>query len=168
MKLLVVLGYSDGSGDGLHPICAARLERAAEVAHGADAVVLTGWARRRDSVPEAELMRRAWRAPGRVICETEARITAENAAEVAHLVRELGAREVAVVTSWWHRPRAALLFRLLVGPTGARVRVVAAARPSPLRLVLRELACFALVPAQVRRARRGPVAAGVASASEDA
>jgi uncharacterized SAM-binding protein YcdF (DUF218 family) len=155
VKLLVVLGYSAGRQDGLHPICAARLERAARVADGVDAVVLTGWARRRDGVSEAELMRRAWRGPQeRVICETEARITAENAARVAALVRELGAREVVVVTSWWHSLRASLLFRLLLRETGARVSVVAAGRPWSLRLVLRELACLALVPVQVGRARK--------------
>jgi uncharacterized SAM-binding protein YcdF (DUF218 family) len=154
VRLLVVLGYSDGRADGLHPICAARLERAALVAERADTVVLTGWARRRGALPEAELMRRAWRGPAeRVICETGARITAENAAQVARLVPELGVREVVVVTSSWHRPRTALLFRLLVRGTGAPVRVVTARRPWSLRLVLRELACLALVPAQVRRAR---------------
>ena len=154
MKLLVVLGYSDGRREGLHPICAARLERAAQVADGAGAVVLTGWARRDGRPPEAELMRRAWRgSQEQVICETEARITAENAAHVARLVRQLGAREVVVVTSWWHRLRAAILFRLLLRETDARVRVVAAGRPWSPRLLLRELACLALVPAQVRRAR---------------
>lgn len=154
MRLLVVLGYSDGRADGLHPICSARLERAAQVAEGADTVVLTGWARRPGALPEAELMRRAWRGPGeRVICETGARITAENAAQVARLVPELGAHEVVVVTSSWHRLRTALLFRLLLRGTGASIRVVAAKRQWSLRLVLRELACLLLVPAQVQRAR---------------
>jgi uncharacterized SAM-binding protein YcdF (DUF218 family) len=154
VRLVVVLGYSDGRADGLHPICAARLERAARMAEGADTVVLTGWARRRGALPEAELMRRAWRGPGeRVICETDARITAENAARVARLVPELGVNEVVVVTSSWHRLRSALLFRLLLRGTGAGVRVVGAKRPWSLRLLLRELVCFALVPAQVRRAR---------------
>jgi uncharacterized SAM-binding protein YcdF (DUF218 family) len=154
VRLLVVLGYSAGRRGGLHPICAARLERAARVADGADAVVLTGWARRDGALPEAELMRRVWEGPPeRVICDTESRITAENAARVAVLVRELGAREVVVVTSWWHRLRAALLFRLLLRETGALVRVIAAGRPWSVWVLLRELACFALVPAQVRRAR---------------
>lgn len=154
MKLLVVLGYSAGRRNGLHPVCTSRLDRAVRVADGADAVVLTGGARRDGALPEAELMRRAWEGPQeRVICETESRITAENAARVAALVRELGAHEVVVVTSWWHRLRAALLFWLLLRETGARVRVIAAGRPWSLRLVLRELACLALVPVQVRRAR---------------
>ena len=155
MRLLVVLGYSAGRRNGLHPVCAARLERAAQVADGADAVVLTGGARRDGALPEAELMRRAWEGSReRVICDTESRITAENAARVAALVRELGAHDVVVVTSWWHRLRAALLFRLLLREEDARVSVIAAGGPWSLRLMLRELACLALVPAQVGRARR--------------
>jgi uncharacterized SAM-binding protein YcdF (DUF218 family) len=154
VRLLVVLGYSAGRRNGLHPVCAARLERAARVAD-ADAVVLTGGTRRDGALPEAELMRRAWEGSQEpIICDTESRITAENAARVAALVRELDAHEVVVVTSWWHRVRAALLFRMLFRETGARVRVVAARGPWSLRLMLRELACLALVPAQVGRARR--------------
>lgn len=149
-----MLGYSDGRREDLHPICAARLERAARVGDGADAVVLTGWARRDGTPPEAELMRRAWNGSQELICDTEARITAENAAHVARLVRERGAGEVVVVTSSWHRLRTVLLFRLLLRGTGARVGVVTVGRPWSLRLLLRELACFALVPVQVRRARR--------------
>ena len=44
-RVVVVLGYSHGGGDELHPVCAARLERAAEVATADDVVVLSGWAR---------------------------------------------------------------------------------------------------------------------------
>ena len=40
-----------GGADGLHPICAARLEAAERVADGADAVLLSGWARRRADRP---------------------------------------------------------------------------------------------------------------------
>lgn len=154
MKLVVVLGYSNGRVDGLHPVCAARLERAAAESTNADAVVLTGYGRRPGTVSEAELMRQAWRGPAtRIICEPNARITAENAAHVADLVRELGAREVVVVTSWWHRLRARVLFRVLLRGTSARLRVVSTGRPwSPL-LVARELAALALLPVQLRRAR---------------
>jgi uncharacterized SAM-binding protein YcdF (DUF218 family) len=153
-RLVVVLGYSDGRRVELHPICAARLERAAQVAAPADAVVLTGWARRAGHVPEAELMRAAWPGPERsFIVDTEARITAENAAYVARLVDELGSEEVVVVTSWWHRLRARLLFRSLLGDRPVHVSVVGAERPWSVRLLARELACFALVPFQVRRAR---------------
>jgi uncharacterized SAM-binding protein YcdF (DUF218 family) len=155
VKLVVVLGYSDGRGDDLHPVCAARLERAAREAADADAVVFTGQGRRTGADSEAELMRRAWRGPEiRLICEPRARITAENAVHVARLVRDLGARDVVVVTSWWHRARARLLFGALLRGSGARVRIVAAAgRPWTLRLLLRELAAFVLLPLQLGRAR---------------
>lgn len=154
MKLVVVLGFSDGRVDGLHPVCAARLERAFVEAADADAVVLTGSARRLGTDSEAELMRQAWRGPAtRLICESRARITAENAAHVAELVRELAVAEVVVVTSWWHRLRARLLFVLLLRGSGAGVRVVAVGRPWPPRLLLREAAAFALVPLQLGRAR---------------
>jgi hypothetical protein len=154
VKLVVVLGYSDGRSHGLHPVCAARLERAFAEAANADAVIFTGHGRRRATDSEAELMRRAWRGPEtRLICEPRARITAENAAHVATLVRELDAREVVVVTSWWHRLRARLLFAALLRGTGARLRIVSTRRPWSLRLLFRELAAFVLLPLQLRRAR---------------
>jgi uncharacterized SAM-binding protein YcdF (DUF218 family) len=155
MKLVVVLGYSDGSAGGLHPICAARLERAVAEAGDADAVVLTGSGRRPAAISEAELMRDAWRGPSaRLICEPTARITAESAAHVAALVREHGAREVVVVTSWWHRLRAGILFAALLCGSGARLRVVSAGPPWSLRLLVREVGAFALLPVQLRRAAR--------------
>jgi hypothetical protein len=153
VKLVVVLGYSDGRRDGLHPICAARLERAVAECADADAVVLTGHGRRYGAIPEAELMRQAWRGPAaRLICEPRARITAENAAHVGALARELGAREVVVVTSSWHRLRAWILFAALLRGSGARLRIASAARPWSLRLLLREVGAFALLPLQLWRA----------------
>jgi hypothetical protein len=154
VKLVVVLGYSDGRSDGLHPICAARLERAAAECADADAVVLSGHGRRRVAIPEAELMRQAWRWPAaRLICEPRARITAENAARAAAVARELGAREVVVVTSWWHRLRTRILFGATLRGSGATLRLASAGRPWSLRLLLRELGAFALVPLQLRRLR---------------
>ncbi len=109
-------------------------------------------------------MRAAWPGPERpFIVDTEARITAENAAYVAGLVRELGAEEVVVVTSWWHRLRAALLFRSLLGDRPVRVAVVGVERPWSVRLILRELA--------VLRARSVPASPGAqlaAAAAEEA
>ena len=146
MRLVVVLGYSDRRGDGLHPICAARVATAAALSSGEDTVVLTGR-------PEAELMRRAWRgSSSRLLCDTAAGVTAESAAHAARLVCELGVEEVLVVTSWWHCRRAGLLFRRAVNGTGASVRTVPAPSWTP-RLLLREAAAFALVPLQLRRAR---------------
>jgi hypothetical protein len=153
-RLVVVLGYSDGRAEDLHPVCAARLERAAPLAERADAVVLSGWARREGWLPEAELMRAGWAGPDRpLIIDSSARITAENAAYVAELVDELGVDEVVVVTSWWHRLRAALLFRALLRRRRVRLAVVGAERPTSPHLLLREVACFVLVPFQLRRVR---------------
>jgi uncharacterized SAM-binding protein YcdF (DUF218 family) len=116
MRLIVVLGYSGRSrGDGLHPICAARVTAAAALASGNDTVLLTGR-------PEAELMRRSWSGDSRrVLCDTKSRVTAESASHAARLVGELGVAEVVVVTSWWHCRRAALLFRRSLRGTPASV-----------------------------------------------
>jgi uncharacterized SAM-binding protein YcdF (DUF218 family) len=152
-RLVVVLGYSSGRGDGLHPICAARLAHAARLAGATDAVLLSGSSRRRGVVAEAELMRRSW--DGRsaaLLCDPDARVTAENAANAATHARELAVGHVLVVTSWWHRLRARVLFRSLL--PGFRVDVVAARTPWSPRLLGRELAVFPLVPLQVALARR--------------
>jgi hypothetical protein len=146
VKLVAVLGYSRRRGSALHPICTARVERAAEICADGDVVVLSG---RR----EAELMRRAWGGGDvRLVCEARARTTAENAAHVARLARDLGAREVVVVTSWWHRPRAWLLFRGALRTV--RVRIVPVPGRWSGRLLLRELACLPLVPVQLTLATR--------------
>jgi uncharacterized SAM-binding protein YcdF (DUF218 family) len=116
------------------------------VARGGDTVLLSGR-------PEAEAMRASWTGrSARIITDLEARNTAESAARTARLVRELGADEVLVVTSWWHRRRAALLFRTLLRGSGARLRTV----PAPswtAPLLVREIGAFALVPVQLRRVR---------------
>jgi len=154
VKVVVVLGYSNGRTEGLHPICAARLQRAVAEAADADAVVLTGHGRRPGALPEAELMRAAWRGRStRLVCDPTARITAENAARVAALVRDLGATEVVVVTSWWHSVRARLFFHALLGRRRTRLRVIATARPWSPWLLARELAAFVLLPLQIQRAR---------------
>lgn len=153
-RLIVVLGYSDGRSQELHPICAARLEHAARLAGADDVILLSGWSRRSGNLPEAELMRRAWRGPGAaLLSDPDARHTAQNAANAAAHARELGAREVVVVTSSWHRARARALFRRLV--PGVRVTVVGARTPGSPRNYVRELAVFPLVPFQVRAIRRG-------------
>jgi uncharacterized SAM-binding protein YcdF (DUF218 family) len=151
-RLVVVLGYSNGR-DGLHPVCAARVAHAAGLVREDDTVLLSGWSRRPGRLPEAELMRRAWSGrAAAVLCDPDARVTAENAASAAAHARELGAGEVVVVTSWWHRRRARVLFGRLL--PGVRVSVEAAPTPWSARLLLRELAVFPLVPVQLARARR--------------
>ena len=87
-RVVVVLGYSNGDGDGLHPVCAARLERAAEVATAEDVVVLSGWARVPHGVSEAELMRAAWRGNAReVVVDPDARTTVETDVDADRGVR---------------------------------------------------------------------------------
>ena len=146
MRLVAVLGYSTLWGNGLHPVCAARIAAAAELASEEDTVLLTGR-------PEAELMREAWPGgPGRVLCDDAARVTAESAAHVARLARELGVDEVVAVTSWWHCRRTGVLFRRALLGSGIAVRTVGAPRWSG-RLLLREAAALAVLPLHLRRAR---------------
>ncbi len=64
-RVVVVLGYSDGGCDVLHPVGAARLARAAEVSTEEDVVVLSGWARVAGTRSEAELMAASWKGQAR-------------------------------------------------------------------------------------------------------
>ena len=148
-RVVVVLGYSHGGGHDLHPICAARLERASEVATADDVVVLSGWARVPHGVSEAELMRTAWRGAAReVVVDPDARTTVENMANALNDVLRVGAREVVVVTSSWHAPRAKAALRWLLLHTGIKVR--SASPPGSSRWgSLRELALWPLLPFQL-------------------
>jgi uncharacterized SAM-binding protein YcdF (DUF218 family) len=146
MRVVAVLGYSAWRGDGLHPVCRARVRGAAELASESDTVVLTG---RR----EAELMRAAWSAsPGRVLCDHDASATVDSAAWVASLARELGADEVVVVTSWWHCRRTGVLFRRALRGSGIVVHTVGTPSRSG-RLLLREAGAYAVLPLHLRRLR---------------
>ncbi len=121
-RVLVVLGYSDGGRGKLHPIAAARLARAAEVATGRDVVVLSGWARVPGTRSEAELMAAAWQGRAReLVVDPDARTTVGNAVNALDDIRRVEAREVVVVTSRWHAPRAKAAFRLLLRGRGIRV-----------------------------------------------
>jgi uncharacterized SAM-binding protein YcdF (DUF218 family) len=146
VRLVVVLGYSAWRGEGLHPVCEARVAAAAELAAEEDAVLLSGR-------PESELMREAWPGgPDRGLCDDGARMTAETAVHVARLAREFGVDEVVAVTSWWHCRRTGVLFRRALSGTGIAVRTVGAPRWSG-RLLLREAAAYAVLPLHMRRAR---------------
>ncbi len=109
---MAVLGYSRRRGDGLHPICAARLEAAERVADGAVAVLLSGWARRPTSRSEAELMAAAWAGPEvPLLADGDARSTLGNARAVAAAVQRDGrharhGRHVVVAPATGFRPRA--------------------------------------------------------------
>jgi uncharacterized SAM-binding protein YcdF (DUF218 family) len=155
-RLIAVLGYSDGGAGTLHPICLARLGRAAELATPDDVVVLSGWARVRGTSSEAELMEAAWiGSPARLIRDEGARHTAENAAHAVRIARSLGVGEVIVVTSRWHAPRARAAFRWLLRGSGVRVAATAPAEPRNVRAALRELAVWPLLPVQLRK-RKDP------------
>ncbi|MCZ7588439.1 MAG: YdcF family protein [Gaiella sp.] len=151
-RVVVVLGYSSGGrGRGeLHPVCAARLERAAEIAATDDLVVLSGWARTPEAHSEAELMRAAWRGTAReVIVDPDARTTVENMANALNDVLRVGAREVVVVTSSWHAPRAKAALRWLLRHTGIRVSSASPRTAPSWRASLRELPLWLLLPAQL-------------------
>jgi uncharacterized SAM-binding protein YcdF (DUF218 family) len=153
-RLVVVLGYSDTGRGELHPVCAARLARAAEVTTSDDVVVLSGWARVPHLHSEAELMRAAWRGAAReVVIDPDARTTVENMANALNDVLRVGAGEVLIVTSSWHAPRAKAALRWLLRHTGIRVLSASPAGRSR-RASLRELALWPLLPLQLWLAGR--------------
>jgi len=143
MRLVAVLGYSGFRGRDLHAICLARLRHGEALAREDDVVLLSG---------EAELMREAATSAD-VVVDPAARNTRENAKGVAAAARELGADEVVVVTSAWHALRARTLVRAAVGPG---IPVASSSPPGrpPVRLVLRELACLAVLPLHARALAR--------------
>jgi uncharacterized SAM-binding protein YcdF (DUF218 family) len=144
-RVVAVVGYSRRRGAELHPLCAGRLRHAERLAAGADAVILSGRA-------EAELMRAAWSDTDLpLLCDHEARTTAGNAANIAACARELGAKELVVVTSRWHRLRVTLLMRTALRGSGIELSVEGTNGRWPPLLLARELACFALLPLQLPR-----------------
>jgi hypothetical protein len=102
---------------------------------------------------EVRAMERAWRGRPGVVADVEARRTADSAGAAATLARARGIATVVVVTSWWHVPRAWLLFRA-VAARGTRVRFAAAGGPCRVWDVARELLAVTIVPAQAAQARR--------------
>jgi uncharacterized SAM-binding protein YcdF (DUF218 family) len=155
LRLVAVLGYSARRSDALHPVCAARLRHAEQLADGADTVLLSGWARRRNGAGEAELMRSAWKGTDvRLISDATARNTRENAARVAETARRLGASKIVVVTSGWHAFRARTLVRALLREPGVLVQASSPAGRAPVQLVARELVCLVALPFHLLRLRR--------------
>jgi hypothetical protein len=142
--VVAVLGYSRGGSGDLHPVCAWRLEHAQRLAASSATVILSG---------EAELMRAAWSGPDVVlVCDPEARSTADNARNIARTALALGADELVVVTSRWHGLRAAVLLKAALRGTSIRFTLAMPDGPRPALLLARELACLALLPVQLRRA----------------
>jgi uncharacterized SAM-binding protein YcdF (DUF218 family) len=146
-RLIVVFGYSDRSTDALHPVCAARLERAMRESQPDDVVLLSGWARWRKPVSEAELMAQAWTGDtARLVLDRHARTTLGNACGTADTLRELGLRDVVLVTSGWHLRRASSLLRVALRGVEANLTTAAADDTASLRTRARELLAWALVP----------------------
>jgi len=152
-RLVAVLGYSGRRGEGIHPVCAARLAAAEAAAEGVDAVLLSGWSRRRGRASEASLMQAAWRGPNvPLLDDGDARTTLGNARAVATAAKAIEATEVVLVTSSWHRLRARRLVRAALGPD-VRLEVVSPERRTPLHLLGRELVCLLVLPFQLRALR---------------
>jgi uncharacterized SAM-binding protein YcdF (DUF218 family) len=156
VRVVVVLGYSDGGAGELHPVCAARLARAAELTTDEDVVVLSGWSRVPGRRSEAELMAAAWSgAAHELVLDPDARSTAENAANAVGDVLRARADAVLIVTSRWHAARARAAFCWLLRGRGVGVTVATLGDTGSLRDRVRELALWALLPAQLSRAARG-------------
>ena len=153
-RLVAVLGYSAPARRAMHPVCAARLAAAEPAADGADAVLLSGWSRRPGRASEAALMQAAWRGPNvPLLDDGDARTTLGNARAVAAAAKAIGATEVVVVTSSWHRLRGASLVRAALGPdVTARARLTRSAR-GRCTCVGRELVCLLALPFQLRALR---------------
>jgi hypothetical protein len=154
-RVIAVLGYSGRDVRRLHPICAGRVTHAQGLAADGQPVILSGWARHPAGRSEADLMRDAWKTPGTIfLCDRTAGTTAGNAANVSAAAVDLGAQELVVVTSRWHRPRTRILFRSALRGRRVRLTVEGAPGPSAPAAVAREVVCLALVPFQLVRLRR--------------
>ena len=151
-RILAVLGYSARRGRELHPVCETRVRRAVAEADAADAVILSGWARRAEVPTEAELMRDAWSHEGTpVLLDSVASTTAEAAARVAPFAQAVEAGELRLVTSGWHARRATYLFKRAL--RGSRVHVSAACVDDRASVgqTAREIASWMVVPVRSRR-----------------
>ncbi len=149
-RVIVVLGYSDGGRDALHPVCAERLDHAAAIATEDDVVVLSGWARVPGTRPEAELMAAAWHGRAReLVIDPVARTTVDNASNAMDDVYRTRAAQVIVVTSRWHAPRAAAVFRWLLRGSDTKVVVDASASGGRIGDWLRELPGWLILPVQL-------------------
>jgi hypothetical protein len=160
MRVMVVLGYSDAGAGELHPVCAERLARAAEVSTEDDVVVLSGWARIPHTPSEALLMQAAWCGKARrVYVDEDARTTAENAANAVRHVLDEDASDVLLITSSWHAARARAAFRWLLRGRPVTVSVLTTGWSLSGRARARELALWPLLPLQLRTASRRAVTA---------
>ena len=147
-RLIAVLGYSNGA-ETLHEVCAARLRRAEAEARPGDVVLLTGWSRRRGGRSEAELMAEEWRGRDvELLVGRDARTTFGNALDAARAAKEHDVEELVLVTSAWHLPRAAALFRAALRSRPIPLTAVAADGTPPSRTRIREVGCWLFAPPQ--------------------
>ena len=102
-------------------------------------------------------MEAAWAGPSvPLVADGDARSTFGNARAVAAAARRLDATNVTLVTSSWHRARAAALVRAQLDRS-IRVDVVSPPPTRPLVLLGRELLCLVALPLQLAvRGRRSP------------
>jgi uncharacterized SAM-binding protein YcdF (DUF218 family) len=136
--VIVVLGYHEFGADGSHgisEICRAGVRRAEALAERAKprAVIFTGWSST-GGPTEADQMAAAWqgRADVELIREANATNTAENAVRSLEVLRALdGARDVLVVCSVRHFPRARFFFDALYRRHGYQVGYAYVASPLP-------------------------------------
>jgi DUF218 domain len=148
-RLVAVFGCSSWRGSELHPACALRLAHAAAEATPADAVLFSG-----RSV-ETELMEQAWCGVSeRILLDPHAGSTYDNALAVARSARELGVREVVLVTSGWHGRRAETLVRAALRGFEGHVHVAVTDELGSLAHRCRELLCWTIVPIQTALAAR--------------
>jgi uncharacterized SAM-binding protein YcdF (DUF218 family) len=146
-RLVAVLGYSDGSTADLHPVCAARLARAAAESRPDDVALFSGWARGGAAQAEADLMVESWSGAARIrFVDRSARTTLGNALAVARAARRAEADEVVLITSRWHAQRAAVLVRAAIMGSGTRLSVCATDEPLSPRRGAREAGAWLLVP----------------------
>lgn len=112
--ILLLGGGVGGIEEGVpYPECfsaADRVVMAARLYHAGKArlIIPSGGGAELAERPLLETMRVP---PSAILCETEARDTAENATKMLAILRARGCRKALVVTSSWHLPRAMMLFQ---------------------------------------------------------
>lgn len=127
---VIVLGAAVGPDGAPSPVVIRRVERAVALmtAGVGDVLVPSGGAiggRPAEAEVMAALARRLGVPACRILTESKARNTRENARFSLALVAAHDLAEVVVVSDGWHLPRALMLFRR-AAPAGLRVRGCAA------------------------------------------
>ena len=161
--VVIVLGASTSPAGGPTPTLRRRVDKGVRTLEetGAEALLLTGGpAGRRPA--EAEVMRDLSRLAGvpedRILIETEASTTFENARRSADIMRRHGWTRAVVVTDAMHIPRALLAFRGVgVRATGRGAQIAWRVGPfrTPFHYLIYEIAGIALYAIRII-ARRVP------------